>query len=145
VRRAALTLTLALAAAVAAGTLAAALPAAAAAQTRIACLTKRGDRIVLLHLPRSCAHFGPGDTFGLGVNLVSLRWRGWGSANARASGIERGFHLPYPHIRAAVHVYRRRGSCRMHGHRYTVYTRLRAVTRYGSTTLRLETCPRRVF
>lgn len=87
--------------------------------------------------PRACTVFGPGGGFAGGVNLARLRWSGWGRSTARATGIERGFHLPLASIPVTVRLTGLRHGC--DGRRY--YSRLRATSRYGSSTVRLRTCP----
>jgi hypothetical protein len=83
--------------------------------------------------PRSCNTLGRGDALAFAVNLVRLRWRGWGRPVARARGIERGFHLPLARIPVRVKVYRRRPVCGGD----LLYTRLRATSRYGTSRIRL--------
>ena len=120
-------------------TLVLALPAPAAARgPGLPCLNESGSRYRLVFRPRSCAHFGPGGSFGGGVNLARLQWRGWGAPTARARGIEKGFHLPFSRIRVRVDAYRLR-SCR----RARAYTRLRATSRFGTTVVRMRACPGR--
>jgi hypothetical protein len=110
--------------------------AASAETTRIYCATKDGSEYVPKTAPRRCTVFGPGGTFGGGVNLVNLRWQGWGGASARAKGVERGFHLPFSRIRASVTAYRRKRDCTGR----LAYTRLRARSKYGTTRVRVATC-----
>jgi hypothetical protein len=114
-------------------TVAAAAPAAA---TGIVCLNQAGTKTVVKVKPGSCADFGPGGSFGGGVNLAQLHWSGWGSASATAHGIELGFHLPASRIPVAVVAFRKRPGCNG-GQRYT---RLRVSSSYGTTTVRLPTC-----
>lgn len=110
----------------------------AAEDTSIMCLNKAGTRYKRKVEPVHCAHFGPGGSFGGGVNLKKLDWRSWGGRRARGSGRECGFHLPCSGIRTKVAAYRRRQGC---GHR--VYTRLRASSRFGITVVKLRRCPGR--
>ncbi len=119
------------------------LPASAARPVSVLCLTTSGRATTPKVRPHRCAHFGPGGSFGGGVNLVSLRWSRWGSSTTSATGIERGFHLPFSNIAVRVSAYRRRNGCRWHGHRLRVYTRLRTTSIYGTTLVRLGTCPGR--
>jgi hypothetical protein len=115
-------------------------PAAPAAPAkRLYCLDSAGSKYVAKRAPSRCAAFGPGGSFGGGVNLASLRWSGWGRATAKATGIERGFHLPYARTRVSVRAYRLVRGCG--GRR--VYSRLKASSRHGTTTVRLPTCSRR--
>jgi hypothetical protein len=83
--------------------------------------------------PVSCTSLGPRDPFGLAVNLVQLRWKGWGRRFATFTGYERGFHLPPSHIRVHGSVFRPRI---WRGRR--IYTRLRATSKYGSLTVALD-------
>ena len=132
-----------LAAAVAAGVLASTAEGAARPLS-VLCLTLSGQATTPKVRPHRCAHFGPGGGFGGGVNLVSLHWSHWGAATTTGTGIERGFHLPYSNIPVTVSAYRRREGCRVRGRRLRVYTRLSATSVYGTTVVRLGTCPRRV-
>jgi hypothetical protein len=70
------------------------------------------------------------------VVLRNLRWRGWGKAVARASGIECGFHLPCANIPTRVRANRRKVRCGK-----LAYTRLRARNGHGQVTVRLSGCP----
>ncbi len=119
------------------------LPASAARPLSALCLTTGGTATTPKVRPKRCAHFGPGGSFGGGVNLVSLHWSHWGAATASGTGIERGFHLPFSNIAVSVSAYRRRNGCRVHGRRLRAYTRLRATSVYGTTIVRLGTCPGR--
>jgi hypothetical protein len=120
-------------------------PAAAAARpVSLLCLTVSGRATTPKVRPHRCAHFGPGGSFGGGVNLVSLHWSHWGAPTTSGAGIERGFHLPFSNIPVTVTAYRRRNGCRVRGRRLRVYTRLRATSVYGTTSVRLGTCPQRV-
>jgi len=105
----------------------------ARANTYLLCLPKGAPRREVRSKPRSCTTLGPQDSFAESVALARLRWRGWGGRVARARGIERGFHLPRTSIPVRVTAWRRRKVC---GDDY-LYTRLRATSRYGSTTVRL--------
>ncbi|MDQ6750736.1 MAG: hypothetical protein M3Z33_08305 [Actinomycetota bacterium] len=105
------------------------LPARGAARPlSLLCLTTNGMATTSKVRPHRCAHFGPGGSFGGGVNLVSLHWSHWGSSITSGTGIERGFHLPFSNIAVSVSAYRRRNGCRVHGRRLRVYTRLRATS-----------------
>jgi hypothetical protein len=108
----------------------------AAGRAEIFCLSKGGDRTVRRVRPKKCTHFGPNGSFGGGVNLAKLRWQHWGSRKATARGIERGFHLPPSHIPVRVTAYRKRAGC--DGSR--AYTRLKAMSRYGTTRVRFGLC-----
>lgn len=110
-----------------------------AALTYVHCLTRTGSYYQARSRPSACTHFGPGGTFGRGVNLVGLTWSSWGGAVARGTGRERGFHLPYSNIPATVTAYAPAVGCA--GRR--VYTRLKATTRYGTTIVPLRRCPGR--
>lgn len=119
-------------------------PAASAARPlSVLCLTTGGTATTPKVRPHRCGHFGLGGSFGGGVNLVSLHWSHWGASKASGTGIERGFHLPFSNIPVTVSAYRRRNGCRVHGRRLRVYTRLRATSVYGTTLVRLGTCPAR--
>lgn len=85
--------------------------------------------------PRRCTTLGPHDSFAQAMNLTRLRWRGWGRRVARGRGIERGFHLPYSHVRVRLKAYRRRRACGPNGNDY-LYTRLRGTSRFGTTVVR---------
>jgi hypothetical protein len=112
----------------------------AAAAVRILCLNKAGSAYVKRAHPSKCAAFGPGGSFGGGVNLRGLKWHAWGHSTARASGIEGGFHLPLEHTPVKVKAYRIvSGSCGR------VYSRLRATSKHGSTTVKLKLCPGKSF
>lgn len=106
---------------------------AASGKTYLLCLPRGATRREVRSKPRSCTTLGPEDSFAESVALAGLRWRGWGDRVARARGIERGFHLPRTRIPVRVSVWRLRKVCG--GDR--LYTRLRATSRYGSTTVRL--------
>jgi len=107
--------------------------------THILCLTRTGGQYQARWRPSACSHFGPGGTFGRGVNLAGLTWSRWGGAVASGTGRERGFHLPHSNIPATVTAYAPAIGCA--GRR--VYTRLRATTRYGTTIVPLRRCPGR--
>lgn len=110
-----------------------------AALSYVLCLTRTGAYYQVRSRPSACSHFGPGGTFGRGVNLTALRWSSWGGPVARGSGRERGFHLPYSNIPATVTAYAPVTGCA--GRR--VYTRLRATSRYGTTVVLMRRCPGR--
>ncbi len=116
---------------------------AARTKTWIICLNASGTRVVLRYRPQLCAHFGPNGAFGGGVNLKGLSWRLWGASTAQANGIECGFHLPCAEVPVQVRAYRISRSCRYRGSRYRIYTRLRATSSFGTTTVRLRACPGR--
>jgi len=120
-----------------------AVAASAARPLSLLCLTTGGTATTPKVRPHRCAHFGPGGSFGGGVNLVSLHWSHWGSSTTSGTGIERGFHLPLSNIPVSVSAYRRRNGCRVRGRRLRVYTRLRTTSVYGTTLVRLGTCPAR--
>ena len=114
--------------------------AAGAAPTKLLCATRDGTRYKRKARPRQCTIFGPGGSFGGGVNLRKLRWHGWGHSRARARGIEIGFHRPPQHIRVRVQAWRPRMRC---GHR--VYTRFKARSRFGTSRPRPHGCPGPTF
>jgi hypothetical protein len=135
-------------AAAAATVLAAALPASApagrkapeataAAFTYIHCLNKAGRRYVRKRKPATCAHFGSGGTFGGGVFLKNIKWTKYSGREALGTATECGFHLPCQHVAVNIRAYRVRTARGKH-----VYTRLRAMSRYGTTVVRLATHPR---
>lgn len=97
---------------------------------------KTSERREVREKPRRCTTLGPRNGFSDSVNLVKVRWRGWGRRVARGRGIERGFKLPLTRIRVRLTAYRRRHVC---GGDY-LYTRLKARSRYGVTVVKL---PRR--
>jgi hypothetical protein len=109
-----------------------------AAFTYIHCLDKTGSRYVRKRRPPRCAHFGPGGTFGGGVNLKDIRWISYTGRQASGTATECGFHLPCANVPVSVRAYRVRVACGRH-----VYTRLRATSRYGTTLVRLARCPHR--
>ena len=109
---------------------------AAGKHTNILCLNTAGTEYVVRYRPRSCAHFGPGGSFGGGVNLKRIRWRSWNEPSVRGRARECGFHLPCENIRVRIRAYRRRRACGR-----VVFTRLKAVSRFGTTVVRLKRCP----
>jgi hypothetical protein len=104
------------------------------ARTYIHCLNSAGTKYLRHRKPKKCAHFGPGGTNGGGVNLTDIKWSKWSGREAKGTGTELGFHLPYSHIPVTIRAYRVRVVHRRH-----VYTRLRAHSKYGTTTVRLAT------
>jgi hypothetical protein len=108
--------------------------ASASARTYIHCLNSAGTKYLRHRKPKKCAHFGPGGTNGGGVNLTNIKWKSWTGSQAKGTATELGFHLPYSHIHATIRAYRVRV---VHGRH--VYTRLRAHSKYGTTTVRLAT------
>ena len=111
----------------------------ASSATRIYCASKDGSRYVPKVAPSRCTAFGPGGSFGGGVNLASLDWTGWGGPTASAKGIERGFHQPLSNIPVSVKAYRRKRDCTGR----LTYTRLRATSTQGTTRVRLQLCRRK--
>jgi hypothetical protein len=110
----------------------------ASAFTYINCLNREGTRYVRKRKPARCAHFGPGGSFGGGVNLRGIQWSSYTGSEARGTATECGFHQGCANTRVTIRAYRVRVACRRH-----VYTRLRATSRFGTTTVRLARCPRR--
>ena len=106
----------------------------------INCLNRDGTRYVRKRRPVRCAHFGPGGSFGGGVNLRDIHWSSYTGSEARGTATECGFHLPCANVRVTIRAYRVRVACRRH-----VYTRLRATSRHGTTTVRLARCPRAAY
>jgi hypothetical protein len=106
----------------------------ASARTYIHCLNSAGSKYLRHRKPKKCAHYGQGGTFGGGVNLTDIHWSKWSGSEAKGTATELGFHLPYSHIAATIRAYRVRV---VHGRH--VYTRLRAHSKYGTTTVRLAT------
>ena len=115
-------------------------PAGAAARTYLFCADKKGNLYIPKRKPGACAVFGPGGTFGGGVNLKKIKWSKYTGSEARGTAIECGFHLPCSNIPATVRAYRVRVS---HGRH--LYTRLRARTKYGTAVVRLATYRHRTF
>jgi hypothetical protein len=115
-----------------------ALPSAAVAakRTHILCLNKAGTKYVAKYRPGSCAHFGPGGAFGGGVNLKRIHWKSWNRPSVRGTARECGFHLPCENVKVKIRAYRRRRACGR-----VVFTRLKAVSRFGTTVVRLKRCP----
>lgn len=91
----------------------------------------------LRHKPRRCLALPASASFSQGANLKKLRWKHWGKSVATARGRELGFHLPLQHIRVKVRATRLRRAC---GNGPWVYTRLRARSRHGVSTVRLDAC-----
>ena len=106
----------------------------ASARTYIHCLNSAGTKYLRHRKPKKCAHYGPGGTNGGGVNLKDIHWSSYTGSQAKGTAIEQGFHLPYSHIHATIRAYRVRVVHKRH-----VYTRLRAHSKYGTTTVRLAT------
>ena len=110
----------------------------ASSATRIYCASKDGSRYVPKVAQSRCTVFGPGGSFGGGVNLARLDWSGWGGPTAEAQGLERGFHVPLSEIPVSVKAYRRKRDCTGR----LTYTRLRATSTNGTTRVRLQVCRR---
>jgi hypothetical protein len=108
----------------------------AAKRTHILCLNKAGSTYVVKYRPGSCAVFGPGGTFGGGVNLKHIHWKRWNRPSVTGRARECGFHLPCENVRVRVRAYRRRHACGR-----VVFTRLKAVSKFGTTVVRLRRCP----
>ena len=102
------------------------------AKTFILCrVTDRDFRRALEH-PKRCDTLGPRDSFSEAANLANLSWRNWGQSKATASGVDRGYRLPYSTIRVSVKAYRRViGDCGDF-----IYTRLRVNSQYGTLTVK---------
>ena len=82
--------------------------------------------------PKSCDTLGPRDSYSQAVNLVGLAWHNWGHNEAKASGVDRGYHLPFSNIKVSVRAYRRQlGDCGDY-----IYTRLSVTSRYGTTIVK---------
>jgi hypothetical protein len=81
--------------------------------------------------PKACVMAKTSDpAFAEAANLVGLRWSAWGGAHARATGYERGFHLPYSHVPVRVEL-----TLPVHpaGDRSVyVYKRFRVTSKYGT-------------
>jgi hypothetical protein len=91
--------------------------------------------------PRHCTILPPGSSFNEGVNLGRLHWRHWGSEQATFRGIDKGFHLPYLHLRVRGYAYRlRRTSCVFREYALVAYTRLRYTIRSGSYVVKPDVC-----
>jgi hypothetical protein len=112
--------------------------ASASKRTYLLCLNKSGTATVRKYKPGSCAAFGANGAFAGGVDLKRLKWKSWGGKTATGSGVECGFRASCANIAVSVRAYRRKTAC---GRR--VYTRLRATSRFGSSTARLPGCPGR--
>lgn len=109
----------------------------AAKHTNILCLNTAGTRYVVRYRPRSCTVLGPHGAFAGGVDLKRIRWRSWNEPAVRGRARECGFHVPCDNVRVRIRAYRRRHACGR-----VVYTRLRATSKFGTTTVRLARCPR---
>lgn len=82
--------------------------------------------------PKRCDTLGPRESYSQAVNLAGLSWHNWGKSEATASGVERGYHLPFSNIKVSVRAYRRHlGDCGDY-----IYTRLKATSRYGTTVVK---------
>jgi hypothetical protein len=101
------------------------------------CANNRATARVPRVKPSRCDTLGPRQSFAQGSNLADLRWRGWGHAEATATGTETGYHRPLTHLRATVRAYRLR-QCSATEDRYT---RLRVHDRYGTRTVSFPECP----
>jgi hypothetical protein len=110
--------------------------ASAIANVSIICLNSRGTRYIRKQVPVHCAHFGPGGSFAGGVNLKKLDWSKWTRVQGKAMGRECGFQLPCSSITARVSAYRVRRRCGVR-----VYTRLKSISGYGTTRVKLKGCP----
>ncbi len=121
-----------------AGVVGLALPEAglAAKHTNILCLNKAGSKYVVRYRPGGCAVFGPGGSFGGGVNLKHIHWKSWNRISVTGRARECGFHLPCENTKVRIRAYRRRHACGR-----VVYTRLKARSRFGTTVVRLKGCP----
>jgi hypothetical protein len=108
--------------------------AEASARTYIHCLNSAGTKYLRHRKPAKCAHFGPGGINAGGVNLTDIKWSKWSGREAKGTGTELGFHMPYSHIPVTLRAYRVRVVHRRH-----VYTRLRSHSKYGTTTVHLAT------
>jgi hypothetical protein len=96
------------------------------------CLNKSGTAYKAKYKPSRCAHFGPGGTFGRGVDLHDITWDNWSTTTNMASGrgTECGFDLNCGNTAVEIFAYRPRKMC---GRR--VYTRLRANNVNGGFTV----------
>jgi hypothetical protein len=112
-------------------------PQTPAPPTGILCLDKVGINYVVKAQPGKCAAFGQGESFGGGVNLSRLRWQGWGTARATARGIECGFHLPCERIKVKVVASEPVVNCAGE----TVYSQIRAKSRFGHSSVPPHSCP----
>lgn len=110
------------------------------AQVKINCANEAGTKYKRTSsAPTECVRFGPNGSFGGGVFLTNLVWTDFGAPNPTATGIECGFHLPCANIPVDVTAYRPRKDCGS-----KVYTRLRATSTFGTTTVKMKACPGRV-
>jgi hypothetical protein len=87
--------------------------------------------------PTRCNTLGPHQPLADGANLADLTWRGWGEAEASATGVELGDHRPAAHLAASVRAYGLE-DCDEDEARYT---RLRVHDRRGTRVLGLPGCP----
>lgn len=95
--------------------------------TRVLCLPRGRVNRVAKRRPSSCVTLGPSDAFAEAANLARLKWRGWGSPRATATGITRGFHLPLQTIPVRVTLTKPElNDCGGYN-----YTRLVSKSRYG--------------
>jgi hypothetical protein len=66
------------------------------------------------------------------VNLAGLSWHNWGYSETTATGVDRGYHLPFSNIKVSVRAYRRQlGDCGDY-----IYTRLSVTSVYGTTLVK---------
>lgn len=91
--------------------------------------------VVQIRRPKVCLTLGStGSSFATSVNLVSIAWSAWGGPIARASGIERGFHLPLQSIPVAIVAFARKtdesGDFR--------YSKLRVASKHGSIVVNAD-------
>jgi hypothetical protein len=87
--------------------------------------------------PTRCNTLGPHQPLADVANLADLTWRGWGEAEASATGVELGDHRPAAHLAASVRAYGLE-DCDEDEARYT---RLRVHDRSGTRVLGLPGCP----
>jgi hypothetical protein len=101
----------------------------------VPCLNKSGSLYKGRISPKQCAHFGPGGTFALGVDLERLVWDDWGKSKVQGAGVECSFDAECSAIPVSVFAFRIRERCGR-----PVYTRLSARSSFGRTVVRTQGC-----
>jgi hypothetical protein len=100
----------------------------------LACAQASGSATIVRR-PVQCLVRGPSKA--QSVNLDELRWRSWGSPQAKGRGVDIGTQQPGTNVPVTVTLWRIR---RCGGVRY--YTRVQTVSAQGASTVPLPACPR---
>lgn len=97
-----------------------------------------GRKLIRSIKPRTCGIL-PGDaSFAEGVMLDRMHWRSWSTNKAVGVGASQGMHAYGPYITLRVLLDRPRRACGNGS--YTVFTRVRVTTKYGTSVVKPETC-----